>query len=204
MLHRLLLLYIGLVLYGPAAALLVRARLGLDPWNVLHQGIADRAPISFGSVVILLSGVVLLIWIPLRQRPGLGTISNAIVVGLSMDVALANFPDLNGWLPRIGSLFLGVVLIGVATAMYIGAGFGSGPRDGLMTGIAARTGWSLRSVRTGIELSVVAAGWSLGGQLGLGTLLFAVSIGPLIQGMLPYFEAFGRVHPIEPVTAPEV
>lgn len=202
MLRRLFVLYLGLFLYGPAGALLVRARLGLDPWNVLHQGIADRVPISFGTVIIVVSGIVLLLWIPLRQRLGLGTISNAIVVGLSMDVGLAVLPDFESWFVRIVALVLGVTLVGVATGMYIGAGFGAGPRDGLMTGLAERTGLSLRVVRTGIELSVLAAGWLLGGQVGVGTVLFAVSIGTVIQAVLPHFEAFCGVETSRPVRVP--
>lgn len=198
MFRRLFVLYAGLLLWGPGAALLIRARLGLDPWNILHQGIADRVPLTIGWVIIVVSGIVLLLWIPLRQMPGLGTISNAIVVGLSLDAVLPWIPEFESPPARIVALVLGVTLIGVATGMYIGAGFGAGPRDGLMTGIAARTGFSLRLVRTGIELSVLAGGWFLGGQLGIGTLLFAIGVGPLIQATLPLFEAFCKVPPSRP------
>lgn len=199
MVRRLVLLYTGLLLWGPAAALLIRTRLGLDPWNVLHIGIADRMPISVGTVIIVLSGIVLLLWIPLRQRPGLGTISNALLVGMSLDFSLPLVPEIEGSLARVTAFLVGILLIGLSTGMYIGAGFGPGPRDGLMTGIAARAGWSLRKVRTGIELSVLAGGWLLGGQVGIGTVAFALLIGPIIQMALPMVqklvEGFSLPHP---------
>ncbi len=183
--RRLTQLYFGLVLYGVSLALMVRGALGLAPWDVLHSGFARHVPVSLGQAVILVSFVVLLLWIPLREVPGLGTVSNAIVVGLAADATLAllDRPALLGW--RIGLLVAGVVLNGLATALYIGAQLGRGPRDGLMTGLARRTGGSLRLVRTALEVSVVALGLLLGGALGVGTVAYAVAIGPLTQWMLP-------------------
>ena len=185
MTRRLVQLYAGLVLYGVSLALMVRAELGLDPWDVFHQGLADRLPLTFGQVVIVVGALVLLAWIPLRQRPGLGTISNVIVIGLAVDAALAvlSTPDALAW--RIAFLVSGVVLNGVATAAYIGARLGPGPRDGLMTALVARTGRSVRLIRTSIELTVLATGWLLGGTIGVGTVLYAVSIGPLVHALLP-------------------
>ena len=180
-------LYAGLVLYGVSLAMMVRAGLGLAPWDVLHSGIAGLVPLTLGQVIVVLSFVVLLLWIPLREKPGIGTISNALVVGFSADATLAvlTTPD-SLWL-RATLLVLGVVGNGLATALYIGSQFGRGPRDGLMTGLARRTGWSLRLVRTGLEITVVALGLLLGGVLGLGTVLYALAIGPLTQAMLPAF-----------------
>ena len=180
-------LYVGLVLYGVSLAMMVRAGLGLAPWDVLHSGIAGLVPLTLGQVIVVLSFVVLLLWIPLREKPGIGTISNALVVGFSADATLAvlTTPD-SLWL-RATLLVLGVVGNGLATALYIGSQFGRGPRDGLMTGLARRTGWSLRLVRTGLEITVVALGLLLGGVLGLGTVLYALAIGPLTQAMLPAF-----------------
>ncbi|WP_167880259.1 YczE/YyaS/YitT family protein [Nocardioides guangzhouensis] len=180
-------LYVGLVLYGVSLAMMVRAGLGLAPWDVLHSGIAGLVPLTLGQVIVVLSFVVLLLWIPLREKPGIGTISNALVVGFSADATLAvlTTPD-SLWL-RSTLLVLGVVGNGLATALYIGSQFGRGPRDGLMTGLARRTGWSLRLVRTGLEVTVVLLGLLLGGVLGLGTVLYALAIGPLTQAMLPAF-----------------
>ena len=185
MTRRLVQLYIGLVLYGISLALMVRAQLGLDPWDVLHEGLANRLPLTFGQVVIVVGALVLLAWIPLRQRPGLGTISNVFVIGLAVDAALAVLPAPEPIAWRIVLLVAGVVLNSVATAAYIGARLGPGPRDGLMTGLVARTGRSVRIVRTSIELSVLAGGWLLGGTVGLGTVLYAISIGPLVHFLLP-------------------
>lgn len=185
MTRRLAQLYVGLVLYGISLALMVRAQLGLDPWDVLHEGLANRLPLTFGQVVIVVGAMVLLAWIPLRQRPGLGTISNVFVIGLAVDAALAVLPAPEPMAWRIVFLAAGVVLNSVATAAYIGARLGPGPRDGLMTGLVARTGRSVRIVRTSIELSVLAGGWLLGGTVGLGTVLYAISIGPLVHFLLP-------------------
>lgn len=185
--RRLLQLYIGLVLYGVSTAMFVRADLGADPWNVFHIGVAKHLSLDIGTVMILTGVVVLLFWIPLRQRPGLGTISNVIVLGLAADASLMLMPELSALPARIALLIAAVIVNAIATGMYIGAGFGSGPRDGLMTGIHARTGWSVRGVRTAIEVSVLLTGWALGGTIGVGTVLYALAIGPLIQICLPWF-----------------
>lgn len=187
MIRRLLLLYAGLVLFGLSMAMMVRSDLGLSPWDVFHQGVADRTPLSFGTVAIITGAIVLMLWIPLRQRPGFGTVSNIIVIGLVADLGLWLIPALESLPVRAALLVSGIVLNGVATSAYIGAGLGPGPRDGLMTGLADRTGWSIRGVRTGIEVTVLAIGWALGGTVGLGTILFAVTIGPIIHATLPYF-----------------
>ena len=183
--RRLVQLYVGLVLYGVSLALMVRGELGLAPWDVLHSGFIRHVPITLGQAVILISVVVLLAWIPLREVPGLGTISNAVVVGLAADATLAVLDTPDGTALRVGLLVAGVLLNGLATAMYIGAQLGRGPRDGLMTGLARRTGRSMRLVRTVLEASVVVVGLLLGGTLGLGTVLYALAIGPLAQALLP-------------------
>jgi uncharacterized membrane protein YczE len=193
--RRLVQLYVGLVLYGISAALQVRAGLGLDPWDVLHQGIANHIHHAIGTVVIVVGVLVLLGWIPLRQRPGLGTISNVVVLGLAMNATLAVLPNQHGYPARITFLVAGIVLCGVATGMYITAGLGPGPRDGLMTGLARRTGISIRVTRTLLEISVLATGWLLGGSVGVGTVAFAVSIGPLAQLFLRLFRVPGPVEP---------
>jgi uncharacterized membrane protein YczE len=181
---RLLQLGVGLILFGVSVALMIRARLGLGPWDVFHQGLAGRVGLPFGWIVIALSAFVLLLWIPLRQRPGLGTVSNALVVGVVVDAALGVFPYPTSLLFRSVFLLTGILANGVATGLYIGAGLGPGPRDGLMTGLARR-GYSIRVARTSIELSVLAVGWALGGTVGVGTLLYAISIGPLVHYLLP-------------------
>lgn len=182
--RRLVQLYLGLLLYGASSALMVRARLGLDPWDVFHQGLSRRTGLPIGWIVIGVGVLVLALWIPLRQRPGLGTISNALLIGLALDATLELVPAPDPLWLRWTLLLGGVALNGVATGMYIGARFGPGPRDGLMTGLAGR-GHSVRVVRTGIELAVLAAGFLLGGQVGFGTLIYAVSIGPLAHLMIP-------------------
>jgi uncharacterized membrane protein YczE len=177
-------LYLGLCGFGVSLALMVRARLGLSPWDVLHQGIARHLGVQLGWVTIGVSCLVLLAWIPLRQRPGLGTVSNAIIVGLMVNGALDVLPTPGALVWRAGWLAAGIVLNGLATACYIGAGLGPGARDGLTTGIAAR-GHSLRAVRTLIELPVLAIGYALGGTVGVGTVIYALSIGPLTHLLLP-------------------
>lgn len=184
--RRLTQLMVGLVLYGLSMAMMIRGALGLNPWDVFHSGVASRLPLTFGQVVIVTGLAVLLLWIPLRQMPGLGTVANAVVIGLATDAALAVMAAPDGLAPRIGLLVGGVVLNGLATALYIGSQFGPGPRDGLMTGLVRRTGWSVRLVRTTLEVSVVLAGWLLGGVAGLGTVVYALAIGPLVQAMLPF------------------
>lgn len=185
------LLLAGLVLYGLSLTLLVRAELGLDPWDVFHQGLADSIGLSLGTTIVLTSFVVLGLWIPLRERPGAGTVANAVIVGLGVEVFSALIPDGQPLWSRWMLLAAGVVGNGVATGMYIGAGMGPGPRDGLMTGIARRRG-SIRTVRTAIELGVLATGILLGGTFGVGTIVYAVSIGPLTQTFLPIFTAIAR------------
>lgn len=179
---------IGLVAYAISMALMVRAGIGAMPWDVLHQGLATRTGASFGTVTAVTGAVVLACWVPLRQRPGLGTLANVVVISAAVNPALALLARLEDPLPmpvRVAMLAAGIVLNALATALYVGAGMGPGPRDGLMTGLVARTGWPLRAVRTGIEVSVVAAGWLLGGTAGVGTLAYALAVGPLVHAWLP-------------------
>lgn len=183
---RLVQLYIGLALYGFSASLLVLARLGLGPWDVFHQGLSKHSGLAIGTWSILVGLVVLLFWIPLRQRPGIGTVSNVIVIGGTMDIVLGHWSPPHGLAVRIVFLVAGVFFNGVATGAYIGAGLGPGPRDGVMTGLAAR-GLSIRAARTSIELTVLAIGWLLGGTVGVGTVLYALCIGPLAHVFLPVF-----------------
>lgn len=187
MARRLIQLLLGLAVFGLAVAMIVRADLGLDPWNVLNEGVAERTPLSYGVVMILIGAVVLLLWLPLRQKPGLGTLANVLLIGVFADLGLAWIPEGLSLPIRIPLLVSGVVLTGLATGAYVGAGLGPGPRDGLMTGVVARTGWPVKYVRTGIEIAVVAVGWLLGGTVGLGTVLFALTIGPLVHVFLPIF-----------------
>ncbi|MBF6346347.1 hypothetical protein IU421_29235 [Nocardia cyriacigeorgica] len=185
MVRRLIALYAGLWLYGFSMAVMVRAGLGLDPWDVFHQGVAEHVPLSFGMVTALTGVVVLLAWIPLRQRPGLGTVSNVVVIAVSVDAGLWLLPAWDSLPVRAGAMVAAVVLNAVATVLYIGAGMGPGPRDGLMTGLVRRSGLSVRTVRTTIEVTVLVTGWLLGGSVGLGTLVYAFGIGPLIQVLIP-------------------
>ncbi|KND43372.1 YczE/YyaS/YitT family protein [Streptomyces stelliscabiei] len=185
--RRLTQLYTGLALYGASSALLVQAGLGLEPWNVLHQGLAELTGLTIGVVSIVVGALVLLLWIPLRQRPGLGTVSNVFVVGIAMDATLALVPEAHTMAVRIPLLVAGIVLNGVATGLYIAARFGPGPRDGLMTGLHRRTGRSVRLMRTAVEVAVLATGFALGGTVGVGTALYALSIGPLAQLFLRLF-----------------
>ncbi|HEY1135074.1 MAG TPA: hypothetical protein VGE77_10890 [Nocardioides sp.] len=184
--RRLVQMTIGLVCYGISLGLMVGGAVGLAPWDVLHSGIATLVPLTIGQVLTLASFVVLLAWIPLRERPGLATLANPFVLGLSADATIALLGDVDGLLDRVALMVGGVLLCGFATALYIGAQLGRGPRDGLMTGLARRTGLSLRLVRTALEVSVVLGGLALGGVAGVGTLLYALAIGPLTQAMLPY------------------
>ncbi|MEA2382376.1 MAG: hypothetical protein QOH72_2347 [Solirubrobacteraceae bacterium] len=183
--RRLAQLYAGLVLYGSSMALQIRAGLGLDPWDVLHQGLADRTGLSFGTVVIIVGAIVLLAWIPLRQRPGFGTVSNVFVIGIAVDATLAVLPHAGSLPVAVAMLVAGVGLNGLAGGAYIGAGLGPGPRDGLMTGLVRRTGGSVRVVRTTIEVTVLVAGAALGGTVGIGTVVYALSIGPVVHALLP-------------------
>lgn len=186
--RRLTQLYAGLVLYGVSMALMIRSELGLDPWDVFHQGLARQTGLSFGTVTIAVGALVLLLWIPLRQRPGLGTVSNVVVIGLVVDATLTVLPPGEGMAARVTLLVAGIVANGAATGLYLGAGLGPGPRDGLMTGFVARhPRFSVRLVRTAIEVAVLALGWLLGGTVGLGTVAYALTIGPLAQFFIPVF-----------------
>ena len=193
--RRLLQLYLGLCLYGVSMALLVRARLGVMPWDVLHQGLAPHLGWSLGTVTIVVGAVVLLGWIPLRQKPGLGTISNVVVIGLAVDAALSVLPHVDPLAARVPLALLGIGLNAVATAAYIGVHLGPGPRDGLMTGLVRRTGGSVRLVRTGIEVAVVALGFALGGTFGVATVAYALFIGPLVQPLLSRLSVTPRRRP---------
>lgn len=182
--RRLVQLYSGLVLFGVSDAMLLMAGLGVDPWDVFHQGLSRRFGLGVGTWAVIVGAAVMLLWIPLRQRPGLGTLSNVVVVGFVIDLVLVLIPSVHGLGVRYAVLLSGIALNGIATGAYIGAGLGPGPRDGLMTGLAAR-GHSIRVVRTGIELSVLLAGWLLGGNVGIGTVLYAVAIGPIAHIFIP-------------------
>ena len=194
--RRLTQLYAGLLLYGISDSMLLLAGLGVDPWDVLHQGLSRRLGLGVGTWSLIVSALVLLLWIPLRQRPGFGTISNALVIGLVIDAMLVLFQPPHALALRYPLMLGGVFLNGVATGTYIGAGLGPGPRDGLMTGLAAR-GHSIRVVRTCIELAALAGGWALGGSIGIGTLAYALGIGPLAHVFVPRFAISG------PVSEPE-
>ncbi|MET7707853.1 hypothetical protein [Micromonospora sp. NPDC005413] len=199
--RRLVQLYVGLVLYGVSMALMIRSGLGLDPWDVFHQGLSELTGLSFGTVTIAVGALVLLLWIPLRQRPGLGTVSNVVVIGLVVDATLALMPSGGPLWVRIVLLVSGIVANGAATSMYLGAQLGPGPRDGLMTGfVARRPGWSIRLVRTVIEVTVLALGWLLGGTVGLGTVAYALAIGPLAQLFMPLFAVPGPAAPDAPTS----
>lgn len=178
----------GLTLYGTSMAMMITGGLGLNPWDVFHQGLTARLPISFGAITAVTGVMVLLLWIPLRQRPGIGTVANIVIIAVSVDLALDWLPDVTSIPSRAALLTGGIVLNGLATAAYISAGLGAGPRDGLMTGLVARSGLSVRLVRTAIELAVLGTGWLLGGTAGVGTVLYALAIGPLVHfflGVMP-------------------
>lgn len=187
MTRRLIQLFLGLALYGFSIGLMVRSGLGLDPWDVFHQGLSGHVGLSFGMIVNVVGAIVLLLWIPIRQRPGIGTIANVLMIGLWADLSLWLIPSVQSLPLACTMLLAGIFLNGVATGAYIGAGLGPGPRDGLMTGLVKRTGGSVRVIRTGIELTVLGIGWLLGGTVGVGTLVYALAIGPIIHRMLPLF-----------------
>ncbi|OEV03962.1 YczE/YyaS/YitT family protein [Streptomyces oceani] len=199
--RRLIQLYAGLLLYGASLGLLVRAELGVSPWDVLHQGVARHTGLTIGTVSVLTGAVVLVLWIPLRQRPGLGTVSNVFLVGLSMDGALWLVPETSAPALRVVLLVAGVVLNGLATGLYVSAHFGPGPRDGLMTGLHQRTGRSIRLVRTAIEVAVLASGFALGGSVGVGTIAYALAVGPLAQLSLRMFATPAPERPTSLVVA---
>ncbi len=185
MTRRIIQLLLGLFLYGFAIAMMVRAGLGVGPWDVLSQGVAKQTGIPFGWVTNLIGAVVLLLWIPIRQKPGIGTVANVLLVGTSAQVGLNVLPELDVLWEQVLLFAGGLALLAIATGLYIGARFGPGPRDGLMTGIHKRWGWPIWAVRTGIELSVLLVGWLLGGNVGVGTIAFALLIGPLVNVTLP-------------------
>lgn len=188
-------LLLGLVAFGTGISMMVKAHLGLSPWMVFHQGVSVRSGLSLGTVTVLTGLVVLLLWVPLRERWGVGTVLNVLVIGPVIDLGLSVFPDasgLAGWFYMIG----GVLVIGLGSGLYIGSALGPGPRDGVMTGLA-RKGMSIRTARTAIEVGVLGIGWLLGGVAGLGTLAFALLIGPSVQFFLPRFD----LRPIETVVA---
>lgn len=187
MTRRIAQLLIGLFLYGIGIALIVRGAIGVAPWDVLTQGIDKHTHLGFGLITVLTSAVVLLFWIPIRQKPGIGTVLNALLVGPAADVGLWLIPEgLDLWL-RLILFAAGLLVLAIATGLYIGAHFGPGPRDGLMTGLHKRTGWKIWIVRTGLEVIVLAIGWMLGGNVGVGTVLFALLIGPLCNWTIPFF-----------------
>jgi uncharacterized membrane protein YczE len=197
--RRLAQLVLGLCLYGSSIAMMVRAGLGLGPWAVFHQGLSQHLGLSIGLVTNGVGALLLLLWIPLRQWPGIGTIANVLLIGTSADVALGVLPPVHDLGVRVALLVGGVLLNGVAGGLYIGAGLGPGPRDGLMTGGVRLTGLPLARVRTGIELIVLALGWLLGGTIGVGTVLYALSVGPLLQTFLPLFQVAAKVdEPTQP------
>ncbi|WP_409484023.1 YczE/YyaS/YitT family protein [Arsenicicoccus dermatophilus] len=184
--RRLTQLFVGLTIYGVSMAMIIRGALGLDPWDVFHVGVALHLPLSIGQIVVATGVLVLLAWIPLRQWPGLGTVANTVWIGVATDAALHVLAEPSAVWLRAALLLGGIGLNGLAGALYIGAQLGPGPRDGLMTGLAHRFGWSMRVVRTTIEVTVLAVGWLLGGGVGLGTVLYAVTIGPIVQHLLPW------------------
>lgn len=196
LIKRLIQLHLGLAAYGVSLALMVRANLGLDPWDVFHEGLSDRIGLSFGMTVNLVGLLVLLAWWPIKQKPGIGTVMNVLLIGTVADLTLFVVPELNGYALRAAVLVSAIALNGVATASYIGAGLGPGPRDGLMTGVCGRTGWPVGRVRFGIELLVLASGFALGGTVGIGTVLYAVSIGPLVHWLLPRFTLKDSTAPV--------
>jgi uncharacterized membrane protein YczE len=190
--RRIIQLLVGLVLYGAGIALTVRAGLGVDPWTVLAEGLANRTGIGIGWMTNILGFLVLLVWIPLRQKPGIGTVANILLVGTAMQATLEIVPAATGLFPQIMMLLGGIALVALASGLYIGARFGPGPRDGLMTGLNTRLGWPIWACRAGVELSVLTAGWLLGGTVGIGTVIFAVLIGPLVHVALPLFDLSAR------------
>jgi len=180
-------------------AMLLIAGLGVDPWDVFHQGLSKRVGLSVGAWVIIVGAVALALWWPLHQRPGFGTLSNVVIIGVVIDLVLTRSPAPSGLGQRVTVMGLGVFLNGVATGAYIGAGLGPGPRDGLMTGLAAR-GHSIRLVRTSMELTVLAVGWALGGTVGVGTVVYALAIGPLAHIFIPALR-MGEGRPDKPASS---
>ena len=186
-------LFLGLVLFGVGIAMMVEAGLGLGPWEALHQGIADQLGLQIGTVSILLGIPILALWWPLGERPGLGTLLNVVLIGTATNVGIALIPTADAVPTQLVLMLAGVVVIGLGSAIYLSADLGPGPRDGLMTGLHHRFGWSIRRARTAVELSVLLAGWALGGTIGIGTLVFALGIGPVIQAFLGIVDREDRV-----------
>ncbi len=174
----------GLAGYGFSMAMMVRAGLGLDPWDVFHQGLTRHTPMTIGVASAVVGVAVLLAWIPLRNKPGIGTVANVIVIAVTVDAGLAVLTAPESVPARVALMLGAVLLNAVSTVLYVGAGLGPGPRDGLMTGLVARTGLSVRLARTAIEASVLTAGWLLGGSVGVGTVIYAFGIGPMVQLVL--------------------
>ncbi len=199
--RRIVQLLLGLFLYGAGCALTIEAGLGVDPWTVFAQGISLHSGIGIGWVTNLLGFLVLLLWIPLRQRPGVGTIANILLVGTSMQATLWVVPPVHGFVAQAAVLLAGIVLVALASGLYIGARFGPGPRDGLMTGMNARLGWPIWACRALVEVSVLVIGWLLGGTVGIGTVLFAVLIGPLVHVALPLLDTSRAPRGRRPVRA---
>lgn len=189
----LLALVVGLYLFGTGEALMVVGGLGVSPWTVLAQGLSTRLPISIGLATFLVSAVVLLLWIPLRERPGLGTVANAIVIAVALQVGIAILPEPTALPWQVGAVLLGIALIGLGSGFYLTTNLGPGPRDGWMTGLHQRTGWPVARVRLAIEVVVMSVGWLLGGTVGVGTLMFAALIGPSVAQGLAVAGALGRV-----------
>lgn len=187
MIRRLIQLFLGLALYGLSIGFVIRSGLGGNPWDVFHQGVSKHTDISLGTIIIIVGASVLLLWVPLRQRPGIGTISNVFMIGIFADIGLWMLPPAPSLPLAWAMLTTGILLNGVAGGAYIGAGLGPGPRDGLMTGLVKRTGGSVRVIRTGIELVVLGSGWLLGGTVGIGTVIYAIAIGPIVHRTLPFF-----------------
>jgi len=201
MTRRIAQLVLGVIFYGIAISLIVRAAIGVAPWDVLTQGIGKQTGLSFGVITVITSVIVLLLWIPIRQKPGIGTVLNTLLVGPSAEVGLALIPEQSELWVRILLFIAGLVLLAIATGLYIGARFGPGPRDGLMTGIHHRWGVKIWIVRTSIEVVVLSIGWILGGNVGLGTVAFALLIGPMVNITMPFFLVPAAVSekPLEPV-----
>jgi uncharacterized membrane protein YczE len=202
--RRIIQLLIGLFLYGAGAALTVEAGLGVDPWTVFAEGMSLRTGIGVGWITNLIGFFVLLLWIPLRQKPGVGTIANILLVGTSMQFVLWLVPPIDHLAAQIGMLVGGILLVALASGLYIGAHFGPGPRDGLMTGMHARLGWPIWACRASVEITVLIVGWMLGGTVGIGTVLFAVTIGPLVHIALPLLDTArpSRARAAEEAAAP--
>lgn len=194
-------LLLGLFLYGVSVALMIRAEIGLDPWTVFAQGLEVQTGWSIGLIVVLIGLGVLLLWIPLKQRPGIGTVLNVLLIGPAMDLALLVLRTPDELWARILMFAAGLALLSIATGLYIGARFGPGPRDGLMTGAHARFGWTIWKVRTGVEVTVLAIGWLLGGTVGVGTVAFALLIGPMVGQTLPRLRVPEPTRPSTPGTA---